>query len=208
MWDGSLKLDGTVLDKKVSIAGSLGMSRPYKWTASMVFNGGRLEPFLRLAYKDLPEDVTLVSTGVFTGNGELSNTSATSVDADFKMVNALIMGRKLTNDGDIRVSYRDGKLDLKSFRLRGDELTLEASGVASGIDKVDADGEGKAELDVLKPFLKGDVDYISGRGQAELRVKGGLMNPAITGTVRVIGRGAQGKGLRAEVRQGERRGAC
>jgi autotransporter translocation and assembly factor TamB len=185
LWNGSLKLDGTVLDKKVGITGSLGMSAPYKWNASMVFNGGRLEPFLRLAYKDLPEDVTIVSTGVFTGSGELSNPSDTSVAADFKKVNAIVMGRKLENDGDIRVSYRDGKLDLESFRLRGDELTLEASGVATGIDRVDAAVKARADLDVLKPFLKGDVDYISGRGQADLRVRGGLMNPEITGTVRV-----------------------
>jgi autotransporter translocation and assembly factor TamB len=193
LWNGNLKLDGTVLDKKVSLAGLLGMSKPYKWSANMVFSGGRLEPFLRLAYKGLPEDVTLVSTGVFTGNGELSNPSATSATADFKKVNALIMGRKLTNDGDIRISYRDGKLDLKSFRLRGQELELEASGVATGIDKVDAAVKAKADLDVLKPFLKEDVDYISGQGQAELRVKGDLMNPAITGMVRVTDGGLKVK---------------
>lgn len=193
LWNGNLALDGTLLDKKVSLAGSLGMSKPYKWKGSMVFNGGRLEPFLRLAYKGLPQDVTLVSTGVFTGGGELSNLSATYVDVDFKKVNALIMGRKLTNDGDIRMSYRGGKLDLKSFRLRGDELTLEASGVATGIDKVDAAVNAKADLDVLKPFLKEDVDYISGRGEADLRVKGSLMNPAITGTVRVTDAGLKVK---------------
>jgi translocation and assembly module TamB len=193
LWNGNLKLDGTVLDKKVSLAGLLGMSKPYKWSANMVFTGGRLEPFLRLAYKGLPEDVTLVSTGVFTGSGELSNPSATSVAADFKKVNALVMGRKLTNDGDIRVSYRDGKLDLKSFRLRGQELSLEASGVAAGIDKVDAAVKAKADLDVLKPFLKEDVDYISGQGQADLRVKGDLMNPSITGIVRVTDGGLKVK---------------
>ena len=173
----------------------------------MVFNGGRLEPFLRLAYKDLPEDVTLVSTGVFTGGGELSNPSATSVDVDFKKVDALIMGRKLSNDGDIRISYRDGKLDLKSFRLRGDELTLEASGIATGYRQGGRDGEGEGGPGRAEAFFKGRRRLYK---RARTGGPPGKRRPHEPGDHRDgpgHGRGAQGKGLPAEVRQGERGGA-
>ena len=191
----NLRLDGTVLDRKVSFAGTLGLSKPYKWNGNLVFNGGRLEPFVRLVYKGLPRDVSLVSTGVFTGDGELSNPSLTSVQLDLKEVNALVFGRKLSNVGDIRATYRDGKLDLKSFNMRGDNISLSASGVAAGVDNVDAKIRVDSSLDALKPLLEGDVDYISGRGQADIHVKGGLKDPAVSGVVRVTGGGLKVRNL-------------
>ncbi len=191
----NLRLDGTVLGRKVSLAGTLGLSKPYKWNGSLVFNGGRLEPFIRLVYKELPEGASLVSTGVITGNGELSDPSVTSVQLDLKEVDALVFDRKLSNVGDIQVAYSDGKLDLKSFNMRGDNLSLSASGVAAGMDNVDAKIRVDASLDAFKPLLKGDVDYISGRGQADIRVKGGLKNPAVSGVVRVTGGGLKVRDL-------------
>ncbi len=182
--DDNLKLDGTALGGKVSLAGSLGLSEPYKWGGSLVFNGGRLEPFIRLVYKGLPKDASIVSTGVVAGGGELSNPSLTSAQLDLKDVNAIVFGRKLSNAGDIRIAYRDGKLDLESFNMRGDNLSVSASGVAAGVDNVDAKIRVDASLDVLKPVLK-DVDYISGRGQADIQVKGGLKDPTVSGSVRV-----------------------
>ncbi|MHB8173717.1 MAG: translocation/assembly module TamB domain-containing protein, partial [Nitrospirota bacterium] len=191
----SLMLNGTVLNRKVSLAGSLGLSKPYKWNGRLVFSGGRFEPFLRLLYKGLPSDVSIVSTGAFRGGGELSNPSATSVQLDFSKVDALVLGRKLTNDGDIRIAYRGGKLDLKSFNIRGENLSLSATGVATGMNKVDARIRVDADLDALKPILKDNIDYISGRGQADIHVKGDLKNPAVSGMVRVTDAGLKVKDL-------------
>ncbi len=181
----NIKLDGTALGRKVSFAGTLGLSKPYRWNGSLVFNGGRLEPFIRLVYKGMPKDVSIVSTGAITGEGELSNPSLTSAQLDLKKVDAIVLGRKLSNAGDIRAAYRGEKLDLKSFDMRGDNLSVSASGVSAGVDNVDAKIRVDASLDVFKPIFKEDVDYISGRVRADIHVKGGLKNPNVSGVVTV-----------------------
>ena len=112
-----------------------------------------------------------------------------SAQLDLKEVSAMVLGRKLSNAGDIRVAYRGGKLDLESFSVRGDSLSVSASGVAAGVDNVDAKIRVDANLDAFKPMLKEDVDYVSGRGRADIHVKGGLKNPNVSGVVTITNGG-------------------
>ncbi|MGA2191861.1 MAG: translocation/assembly module TamB domain-containing protein, partial [Nitrospirota bacterium] len=191
----SLSLNGTILDGKVGMDAVLGLQGPYAWRGKLAFNGGRFEPFLRLAIKDLPDDVSLLSTGVLRGEGTLATPANASVWMDFSKVSGAILGRKLENDGDISLSYRNGRLDVKSLKLKGEAVKLEVTGGATGLEQVDISVKASAELDIIKPLIKDNVDYIDGTAGIELKVRGGLKNPNLTGRITVGNAGIKFKDL-------------
>ena len=183
--DEVLTLSGAILDKKVVVDGFLGLSLPYRWRGRLSFDKGRFEPFLKLLYKDLPEDVTFLSTGVFTGEGTIKEPAKTSMSVEFSEVSASIMGRRLENDGDIALAYKDGRLDIKSLKLKGDSISIEMGGGAEGLEQIDASLKVSTALGPLKSFVKDSVDYLDGNAQADLRIKGKIEAPAVTGRIKV-----------------------
>lgn len=191
--DDVLTLNGTILDKKVVVDGFLGLSEPYLWRGRLSFDKGRFEPFLRLLYKDLPEDVTFLSTGVFTGEGTIGEPGKMDLSLDFSEVSATIMGRKLKNTGDIMLAYKDGRLDIKSLRLKGDSVSIEMSGGAEGLEQIDASLKVNTALGPLKSFLKDSVDYLDGSAQADLHIRGEVEAPAVTGGIKLLDAGIKFK---------------
>ena len=188
-----MTVSGSVLDKKVAMDGFMGLSKPYTWRGRLTFNGGGFEHFVRLEYKDLPDDVALVSTGVFTGEGSLDDSSRTVMSLDFSKVSASIMGRTLENVGDVSFSYRDGRLSVKSFKLKGKGVELGAEGVSTGLEELDVRLSLSADLEIMKKFVEENVDYLDGTCQAELALKGNLKNPTLSGRVKISNAGLKFK---------------
>jgi translocation and assembly module TamB len=187
--DNVLTLNGTILDKKVVLDGFFGLSVPYLWRGRLSFDKGRFEPFLKILYKDLPEDVTFLSTGVFTGEGSINEPGKMNLSLNFSEVSASIMGRKLSNAGDITLAYKDGRLDIKSLRLKGDSISIEMSGGAEGLEQIDASLKVNTALGPLKSFMKDSVDYLDGNAQADLRIRGEVAAPAVFGGIKVLDAG-------------------
>jgi autotransporter translocation and assembly factor TamB len=87
------------------------------------------------------------------------------------------MGRKLNNAGDITLAYKDGRLDIKSLRLKGDSISIEMSGGAEGLEQIDASLKVNTALGPLKSFMKDSVDYLDGNAQADLHIRGEIEPP-------------------------------
>ncbi|MBI5694547.1 MAG: translocation/assembly module TamB domain-containing protein, partial [Nitrospirae bacterium] len=193
--DKVMTYTGSILDGNVRLDGAMGLGAPYTWRARLTFDEGRFEPFVRLAWKDMPEDVSLVSTGVFSGEGALDDPSRTSLSLDFSKVDADFMGRRLRNDGDISLTYKGGRLGVKSLKLKGDRLNLEASGGAESEERLDLMMKVGADLDLLKEFAEEGVDYVDGKLQADLGVSGSYDNPSLSGRIKVVNAGFKLKGF-------------
>lgn len=191
--NSAMALSGRLLGGKVSLDGTLALGAPYGWRGRLTFNEGHFEPFLKFVYDRLPEDVELVSTGVMAAQGALDDPRKTAVSLDFSKLAVGLMGRKLKNDGDINLRYADGRLNVKSFRLKGDQLEVQLTGGAKGLEEVETSLLVKGELGLIKPFIKDNVDFITGYGQADLRMRGEIANPLITGKVRVSDAGIKFK---------------
>jgi hypothetical protein len=192
---GRMTLTGALLDEKVNLGGELALKAPYHWRSSLVFDSGRFEPFIKLAYKDLPQDVEVLATGSHTGEGDLDNTKVDSLSVDFRKLSASLMGRRLDNDGDIRLLYRDGRLAVKSFRMKGESATVELSGGSVGLERAELNVKANANLDMLKSWMKESVDYIAGNLSLDIGLAGDLRNPAITGKARITDGGIKFTGF-------------
>jgi len=187
--DGVLSGGGAVLGEKVHIDGSLWLDTPYRWKGRVTFDEGRFEPFVKVVYKALPDDVSLISTGVLTAEGALDEPAKTAVAFDFTKVSADIMGRRLDNVGDIGLSYKGGALAIKSMKLKGEDVDIDVSGGAESLEHMNINIAAQADLGALKKPLEDYVDFIDGVGKAKVSLQGDIKDPTISGKVSVAGAG-------------------
>ena len=190
---GVLTGSGDILQDKVTFDGFLELAAPSRWRGRLTFNEGHFEPFLRALYRKLPDGVSLISTGVFTAEGVVDDPSKTAMSLSFSKVSASIMGRQLENVGDVRLVYDRGRLDIKSFTLRGEDTGFEVSGGAESLEKANIKVKAQTDLAAFKEFVEGGVDFLDGKAKGELDVRGSLKDPSIYGRVNVTGAGIKFK---------------
>lgn len=183
--DGRLSGKGSLLDDKVILDGFLELEAPYRWKGRLAFEQGRFEPFVRMAYDRLPEDVSFVSTGVLTGQGAVDEPENDTASILFSEVKADIMGRELRNRGDIRMSYTSRGIEVSSLDLKGEGLGVSVKGRADYEDGFRLDVALDMDLDALREFFGDAVDYVDGGSEARLRVSGPFDDPVFTGSVKI-----------------------
>ena len=58
-------------------------------------------------------------------------------------------------------------------------------GGAEGLEQIDASLKVATALGPMKSFVKDRVDYLEGNAQADLRIKGEIEAPSVTGSIKV-----------------------
>jgi translocation and assembly module TamB len=128
--------------------------------------------------------------GVFTVSGALRQRDSIEVDADIARLSFNYEFVQLTNDQNIRLSYRRNEIRVEQARLHGSDTDLQLSGSA----RFDRDRRvqfalsGGVNLRLLKSVLP-DLDA-QGRADANVSIEGTLDRPRVTGHASVRGASA------------------
>ncbi len=181
--DARLSGKGSLLDDRVTLDGFLELDAPYRWSGRLAFEQGRFEPFVRMVYDRLPDDVSFVSTGVLTAQGAVDEPENDTASISFSQVKAVVMGRELGNRGDIKMSYTSRGIEVSSLNLKGEGLDVSVRGRADFEEGFKLDVSLDMDLDALRGVLGDSVDYIDGRCEARLKVGGPIDDPVYAGTV-------------------------
>jgi autotransporter translocation and assembly factor TamB len=170
-FDGRLRLRAT---------GSLAGPRPFDATLSL--DALDLAALFRAAGG--PADLAGTATGTVRVHGSASDLSGLGAEVNLATFEAKHPRWGVRAEEPVRVVVAGGRLDVRSLRLSGSGLALEASGSlplegrgAGGLSVVSS-----LDLGFLLPFVD-DLDRASGRLSARLDVSGSLASPVAAGTV-------------------------
>ena len=125
--------------------------------------------------------------GVFTFSGALKQPDTIQVDADIARLSFNYEFVQLTNDQNIRLTYRRNEIRIEQARLHGPDTDLQLSGSA----RFDRDRRiefmlaGGVNLRLLKSVLP-DLEA-QGRADANVTVEGTMARPRVTGRASVRG---------------------
>lgn len=170
-FDGRLRLKAT---------GSLAGPRPFDATLSL--DALDLAALFRAAGG--PADLVGTATGTVRVHGSASDLSGLGAEVNLATFEAKHPRWDVRAEEPVRVVVAGGRLDVRSLRLSGSGLALEASG------SLPLEGRGTGGLSVvssldlgfLLPFVDA-LDRASGRLAARLDVSGSLASPVAAGTV-------------------------
>lgn len=169
---------------RLKATGSLEGARPFDATATL--DALDLGPFLRAAGG--PASVGAVASGRVRVRGTGAEPGDASVDVELDSFETTHSKWSVRADGPVKLGVDRRRLDVRSLRLSGTGLTLEATGGlpfdGSGGDVVTL--ESSLDLAVLLPFV--DVlDRASGRAVTHLEIGGSLSRPVPTGSLTLEG---------------------
>jgi translocation and assembly module TamB len=128
--------------------------------------------------------------GQFTISGELRQPDSIEVVADISRISFNYEFVQLTNDQDVRLSYRRNEVRVDQARLHGPNTDLQVSGSAR------FDGEQPLHFTLVGGvnlrLVKGFVPALDANGRADLNVSvnGTIARPAVTGRATVRGASA------------------
>jgi translocation and assembly module TamB len=129
--------------------------------------------------------------GLFTISGSLRQPDSIEVDADIARISFNYELVQLTNDQNIRLSYRRNEIRIEQARLHGPDTDLQLGGSA----RFDRDRQiqfslsGGVNLRLLKSVLP-DLQA-QGRADANVSIEGTMDHPRVTGRASVRGASAE-----------------
>jgi translocation and assembly module TamB len=125
--------------------------------------------------------------GVFTISGALQQPDSIQVDADIARLSFNYEYVQLTNDQNIRVTYRRNEIRIEQARLHGPDTDLQLIGSArfDRDRRIEFTLSGGVNLRLLKSVLP-DLDA-QGRADANVSIEGTMARPRVTGRASVRG---------------------
>jgi translocation and assembly module TamB len=129
--------------------------------------------------------------GQFTISGALRHPETIAVDADISRISFSYEFVQLTNDGDIRLTYRRDEVRVDQARLHGTDTDLQLSGAAqfTGERPLHFLLSGGVDLRLVRGVVP-DLDA-HGRTDLNVSVDGTISRPEVIGRARVHGASAQ-----------------
>jgi autotransporter translocation and assembly factor TamB len=179
-----LAVEGTALDGRFRLkaTGSLAGARPFEATATL--DALDLSPFLHAA--GIPADVTAKTTGRIRARGTVADLRHLEVETVLDTFDATHPKWGVHADAPVSVVVDRSRVEIRSLRLAGSGLELEATGSLP----FEGTGSGRLsltsslDLAILLPFVD-QLDRASGRLMARLDVAGTLERPIPTGSLSV-----------------------
>jgi len=173
-----LKLNGNLMN--IDYKGTVGWSRDAPFEISAHMKNSSLNTFLLLLKPSLARDITVTATGDLSLKGLLSDLNTLEANAVFTEVSALYAEYRIENDGDINISFQEGKLSLDIVRFKGEGTSLGMIGAIALRGESNVFINGEADLRLLALFTP-DIKYSKGKVFAAFLMSGDLHNPAIQG---------------------------
>lgn len=165
---------------RLKATGSLDGPRPFDVSATLA--AFDLAPLLRAAGG--PADVATKASGTVRARGTVADLTSVSVDVDLDTFEATHPKGSLRAEEPVKVVIDRGRLDIRSLRLSGTKLALEATGglpfEGSGTDRLSVTSS--TDLAILLPLVDA-LDRASGRISTRLEIGGSFSNPDAVGSL-------------------------
>ena len=165
---------------RMKATGSL--AGPMPFDASATLDAFDLAPFLRAAGG--PTDVATKTSGTVRVSGTLADLKSVAVDVGLDAFEATHPKGSLRAEGPVKVVIERGRLDVRSLRLSGTNLALEATGglpfEGAGTDRLSVTSS--VDLAILLPFVEA-LDRATGHVSTRLEIGGSLSSPVPTGSL-------------------------
>lgn len=177
----SFTVQAKLLDEKILVSGKGSLEGDNPWSASVEMRSGRYDFLLDTFLKDVPEDLIVSASGVFSLKGDRRHVSGTS---KIKHLLVSMYGYSFSNDDDINLELQDARLLLNRISLRSGNTVLKIDGGLVIGEEYDLVVEGSSALSPFKSLsskiglLKGDAEFV-------LSVSGRWDTPKINGGVTV-----------------------
>ncbi|MGC1783312.1 MAG: translocation/assembly module TamB domain-containing protein [Acidobacteriaceae bacterium] len=150
----------------------------------MTFAGFNINPLLRMIS---PNGIGGNSSldGHITLSGPLKQPAAIQADADFNAFTATIDRLPIHSEGPVRVSLRDGKLQLQQLHIQGEKVNLIAAGTVDLLNKyrLRLYSEGSIDTALASAFDR-NIES-SGQLRFVLNARGTARQPDLRGTAQV-----------------------
>lgn len=190
---GEGKLHMTLLAKNLAFEASLGQTQasgllrlekdlPIK--TNLTFVDLPLSSFLKPLYPTPFENITLLSSGRMAISGKAQDLPGLRIQGTFTHLSADIAGYKVTNLGDGILEFDNGRLWVRSFRLRGEGTSLSIQGEAKLKEHLNLFVNGEADLDIFR-LLTHEFSYGKGKAYLVLKITDQWNDPKIQGGLTV-----------------------
>ncbi|MBK9966424.1 MAG: translocation/assembly module TamB domain-containing protein [Holophagales bacterium] len=167
---------------RLKATGSLEGARPFDVTATL--DALDLSPYLRAAGG--PADVAASASGRVRVRGTVADPRGVAVDVDLDSFEATHPKWSVKAEEPVRLVVDRARLDIRSLKLSGTGLALEARGGlpfdGSGSDHLTLTSS--LDLAVLLPFVEA-LDRATGRASLRLDVGGSFARPEATGSLEI-----------------------
>ena len=173
-----LKLSGNLMG--IDYKGTVGWSRDAPFEIFAHIKNSSLNTFLLLLKPSLVRDITITATGEIKLKGLLSDLNTLEANAVFSEVSAHYVEYRIENDGDIHISYQEGRISLYIVRFKGEGTSLGMIGAIALHGESNVFINGEADLRLLALFTP-EIKYSRGKMFLAFLMSGDLKNPAIQG---------------------------
>lgn len=166
------------------MAGSVETQDNWPLHLSGQYSGMRMDPWIQ-EFSGHSMAATISASGAFSLEGPLQQSGKLAGSSQIQQLRINFPSLSLSNQGPVELSYADGSLQLKQLRLQGPSTNFEAGGsVRFGHPPMlDISARGKAAATLLG-LLASDVQA-TGESDLQLRIKGPLSEPQLSGEIQV-----------------------
>jgi autotransporter translocation and assembly factor TamB len=178
----ALTADAEAFGGQLRLKATGSLDGPMQFDASAKLAGFDLGPFVRAAGG--PADVATKTSGAVRVSGTAADPKSVSVDIDLDTFEATHPKGSLRAEEPVKVVVDRGRLEVRSLRLSGTNLELEATGglpfEGAGGDRLSVTSS--MDLAILLPFVEA-LDRATGRVSSRLEIGGSLSDPVAVGTL-------------------------
>ena len=181
---------------KLQIKGSGGQAGAFQVSGALETRGNwplhlsgeyadlRIDPWIE-AFSAHSVGAEVSASGSFKADGSLKEMSGLAASSQIQQLRINFPALQLSNAGPVEVSYADRNLTLKQFRLQGQATNFEVGGsIHLGRPaSLDISARGKAAATLLGLVASGV--QATGESNLEVRLRGSLSEPQLSGEVQV-----------------------
>jgi translocation and assembly module TamB len=166
------------------LAGNLGTHDNWPLQLSGQYSNWRVDPWIeQFSGHTMAAEVS--ATGSFSVDGPLNDKSKMAGSSQIQQLQINFPSLKLSNKGPVEVSYADGNLKLKQFRLQGPSTNFEVGGSIhlGHPPTLDISAKGQAAATLLSLVASGV--QATGESDLQVRLQGSLAEPQLSGEIQV-----------------------
>jgi TamB, inner membrane protein subunit of TAM complex len=195
--DGEVSLDVRCRSARVDLAatGRIGAEAPHPMELAAVLHDTSLDPFLREMYSGVPGPLAVVVSGDAHLAGPLASPRDLVLEVALPALEVGLPEITLRNREPVDARIQEGRLELVSMHLTGEDTDLTVAGTAAvvGDGPLDLAARGSADLalaGLVSPRLRG-----RGAASLSLQLGGTLGDPRVDGRLDVAGAGFRIRGF-------------
>jgi hypothetical protein len=168
----------------VTGVGKISLNGRYDSNLNLRFTDTSIDPYLKFVAKEMSYTKAIVS-GSLSVSGPLSDPSKLDASAVVDKADLTLFAYALSNDGDIRLAFKDNVFKLEQVKFKGEGTSLVLKGsVDADARTVDVQADGNIDLGVLQAFYPD----LSADGDATLKASlaGSFDEPVVDGKAMIV----------------------